>query len=338
MEKIKPATQADVAQVAGVSQTTVSYIVNQKDANIPEETRQRVLDAIKDLGYTPNRAARTLRTSKTHTIACIIPEITNPFFYPVVRGIQDVAEIHEYDLVIYNSDSIQKKEHQLLRSIQKARVDGLIGMFVHITGQDLCPLLAQGIAITKSELGPVDYGDMPIDTIFVDNIAASAAAVSHLIEGGHRRIGMLGGASATPRDYRIRGYSQGLAQHGIAYDDTLVVGGDFTLESGYEKMQRLLELEVRPTAVFASNDLMAIGAMQAIMDAGLSIPQDVAVMGFDNIPSAQLITPRLSTVEHFPQPLGERAAAMLFERMSGQAPKHGRSTELPFELVLRETT
>lgn len=338
MEKYKPATQADVARLAGVSQTTVSYILNRKDSNIPEETRQRVLAAIQELGYTPNRAARTLRTSKTHTIACIIPEITNPFFYPVVRGIQDVAEIHEYDLMIYNSDSIEKKERQLVRSVQKARADGLIGMFVHLTAEDLRPLLAQGVVVTKSELGPVAYGDLPIDTIYVDNIAASSAAVGHLIERGHRRIGMLGGASATPRDFRIRGYRQALAERDIAYDETLVVGGDFTLESGYEKMGELLALKDRPTAVFAANDLMAIGAMQAIMDAGLSIPRDIAVMGFDNIPSAQLITPRLSTVEHFPQLLGERAATLLFERLEGDAPQHGRSAELPFELVLRETT
>lgn len=337
MNKFKPATQFDVARLAGVSQTTVSYVLNNKDANIPEETRQRVQAAIKQLGYTPNRAARTLRTSKTNTIACIIPEITNPFFYPVVRGVQDVAEIHDYDLVIYNSDSIAKKEHQLLRSVQKARVDGMIGIFVHLTAEDFRPLLAQGIAITKSELGRVDYHDLPIDTVYVDNIAASSTAVTYLIEQGHRRIGMLGGTSAAPRDFRIRGYRQALEQHGIAYDEALVVGGAFTPESGYEKMQALLALDSRPTAVFAANDLLAIGAIQAIRDAGLSVPQDIAVMGFDNIPSAQLITPRLSTVEHFPQLLGERAATLLFDRLSGNAPKHGRSVELPFELVLRET-
>jgi len=337
MEKRKPATQADVAHLAGVSQTTVSYILNNKDANISDETRLRVMGAIEELGYIPNRAARTLRTSKTHTIACIIPEITNPFFYPVVRGIQDVAEAHNYDLVVYNSDLASNKEHKLLRSVQYSHIDGLIGFFIHLEPDDFRPLLYQGAAIVKSELGKVEYGDLPIDIVYVDNIKASATAVSYLIERGHRRIGLLGGASATPRDFRIRGYRLALAEHDIPFDEALAVGGDFTLESGFEKMQRLLALEVRPTAVFAANDLMAIGAMQAIMDAELSVPEDIAVMGFDNIPSAKLVTPKLSTVEHFPQLLGKRAATLLFERLSGKAPKHGRSAELPFELVLRET-
>lgn len=337
MRKRKP-TQADVARLAGVSQTTVSYILNNRPVNIPEETRQRVVAAMDSLGYIPNRAARTLRTNETHTIACIIPEITNPFFYPAVRGIQDIAEAHDYDLVVYNSDLSAAKEHKLIRSVQYSHVDGLIGFFVHLTAADFQPLLNQGIAVVKSELGYVDYRDLPLDTIYVDNIRAASAVVTYLIEQGHRRIAMLGGSAATPRDFRIRGYRQALMENDIPLDEALIVGGEFTVEDGYTRMKGLLELDNRPTAVFGANDLLAIGALRAIKDAGLRVPVDVAVMGFDNILAAQLISPQLSTVEHFPQLLGERAATMLFERLDGTAPKHGRNLELPFEMVFRETT
>lgn len=337
MTESKQATQADVARLAGVSQATVSVILNGKDASIPDETRQRVQDAIEALNYIPNRAARTLRTSKTNTIACIIPEITNPFYYPAVRGIQDVAETYQYDVMFYNSDLDVKKERKLLRSMQYSNVDGLVGFIGHLSRDDFRPLLDQGIAIVKSELEHVDYGDLPIDTVYVDNMKASLEAVNYLIKQGHQRIGLLDSGVSTPRDFRIRGYRAALIQHGIPFDEALVVGGNFTYESGYEKTQELLALDTRPEAIFAANDLLAIGAIKAIQDAGLDVPQDIAVMGFDNIPSSRFITPALSTVEHFPQLFGERAAKLLFERLSGNAPQHGRHIELPFELVLRQT-
>jgi len=338
MSSKKRPTQADVARLAGVSQTTVSHIINDNQAiTVSAETRKRVWDVVEELGYVPDRTARSLRTSKTLTVASIIPDITNPFYPAFERGIQDVLEEHGYDLIIYNTDGNKERERKCLRSAQQNRVDGIIGIFSYLAIDDLRSLLDQNIAIVKSEVEYTDIGELPLDSFYVDNRAAAYTAVAHLIEHGHTRIAMIGGQAAPPRDTRILGYRQALSQHNIPIDETLILNGDFTEKSGYEKMQDLLNLPHHPSAVFAANDLMAIGALIAIREAGFMVPDDIAIMGFDDIPAARLITPPLTTIAHFPEELGRRAADLLMERLNGAAPKEGRSVEMPYELIVRES-
>ena len=338
MSSKKRPTQADVARLAGVSQTTVSHIINDNQTIIVSaETRKRAWEAIEELGYVPDRTARSLRMNKTFSIATIIPDITNPFYPAFVRGIQDVLESLGYDLIIYNTDGKEERERKCVRSAQQNRVDGLIGVFSHLSIDDLRPLLDQNIAIVKSEVEYTDIGELPLDSFYVDNLAAAHRAVGHLIECGHTRIAMIGGQAAPPRDTRILGYRQALSQHDIAIDESLIQNGNFTEKSGYEKMQNLLQMAHRPSAIFAANDLMAIGALIAIKEAGLVVPNDIAVMGFDDIPAARLITPMLTTIAHFPEELGRRAADLLMERLNGTAPKEGCSVEMPFELIVRES-
>jgi LacI family transcriptional regulator len=329
-------TQADVAQLAGVSQTAVSLILNKADPTIPDETRQRVLAAAQTLGYVPDRAARGLRTNKSYTIASIIPSITNPFYPAFERGIQDVAEEHEYNLVIYNSDGIAEKERRALLSAQQSRVEGLIVVLFQLGARSLLPLLDQNIAVVRLESHYKEPGEAPLDNLYIDNIAAARAAVTHLIQRGHRRIGVLA-RNEGPGKVRVLGYHQALAAHCLAPDDTLMQQGEFTEEGGYEAMQRLLDLSERPTAVFAANDMMALGAMLAIQEAGLKVPHDIAVVGFDDIPTARLVNPPLTTVTHFQVDLGRRAAELLFERLTGAAPPHGRTVEMPYQLVVRKS-
>ena len=338
MSNHKRPTQTDVARLAEVSQTTVSYVLNNSEAvSVSPATRQRIWDAIDELGYVPNQAARSLRTNRTFSIASIIEDITNPFYPAFERGIQDVAEQNGYDLIIYSTRGIVEKERKSLRSVQHNRVEGLIGIFSHLTIDDLRPLIQQNIAVVKAEAQHTDVGELALDTFFVDNVVAARTAVNHLIQRGHTRIGMIGGPSAAPRDTRIVGYRQALVQHHIPLEPSLFCDGDFSESSGYKGMQRLLLLEPRPTAVFAANDLMAIGALIAIKEAGLKIPEDVAVMGFDDIPTARLVSPPLTTIAHFPENLGRRAAELLFERLNGTAPPHGRCVEMPYELIVRES-
>jgi LacI family transcriptional regulator len=325
-------TQDDVARLAGVSQTAVSLILNKADPTIPEDTRQRVVAAAQTLGYVPDRAARGLRTNKSYTIASIIPTITNPFYPAFERGIQDVAEEHEYNLVIYNSDGIAEKERRALLSAQQSRVDGLIVVLFQVGAKTLLPLLEQNIAVVRLESRYKEPGEAPLDNLYIDNVAAAQEAVTHLIGRGHRRIGVLA-RNEGPGDMRVFGYRKALAAHGLARDETLVQQGDFTEEGGYEAMQRLLTLSERPTA----NDMMALGAMLAIQEAGLKVPQDIAVVGFDDIPTARLVHPPLTTVTHFQVDLGRRAAELLFERLSGKAPPHGRTVEMPYQLVIRKS-
>jgi LacI family transcriptional regulator len=333
----KQPTQADVARRAGVSQATVSYVLNNNTViAVPDETRRRIQDAIRDLGYIPDRAARSLRTRKTYTLAGVIPDITNPFYPAFERGIQDLADQHGYDLIMYNTDGSAEKELKSLRSVQQGRVDGLIAVLFHLNARDLMPLLDMNIAVVRLEATFKPAGPAPIDNLCVDNIAAARRAVEYLIDKGHQRIGMLTGERG-PGANRLLGYQQALAARRIPLEDELIRSSDFNVAGGYVGMRELLGLAQRPAAVFAANDLMAMGAMQAIRAAGLRIPQDVAVVGFDNIPAAELVTPALTTVNQFQEQLGRRAAQLLLERFDGLGPEGGRSEELPAELVVRES-
>lgn len=330
-------TQHDVARLAGVSRAAVSHVLNNNTAiAIPLETRQRIFQAMETLGYVPDRSAQSLRTRKTYTIASVIPDITNPFYPAFQRGIQDVTRRHGYDLIMYNTDGDPEQERKVLRSVQQGRVDGVIVVLFRSQAEDLRQLVESGTSVV-SLAGP-EATDLPIDSVYVDNIAAVRAAVNYLLDKGHKRIGMISGAEATPPQLRrIEGYREALLSHGITPDDHLILNGDFTDSGGYLGMQALLKFDPRPTAVFAANDLMAIGALRAMRDQGLRVPEDVAIVGFDNIPVADLVIPRLTTIAQFQERMGQRAAELLFERIAGTAPPVARYEELPFELIVRES-
>ena len=328
-----------MARLASVSQATVSYVLNGKAAiSVLEATRRRILGAADELGYVPNGAARSLRTQRTSTIAAVIPDITNPFYPAFERGVQEMAEAGGYDLVVYNTGGVAEKERRCVRSLQQGRVDGVVAVFFHLKAEDLRPLLERNVALVRLEAVKRGAGglDLPFDNLYVDNVAASRAAVEHLIRRGHKRIGMICGGSG-PGQARAAGYRAVLAAQGLPVDEALVRGGDFTADGGHEAMQGFLEGPYPPTAVFAANDVMAMGALVAMREAGLGVPGDVAVVGFDDIPVARLITPRLTTVAQFQENLGVRAAEMLLERLDGTAPEHGRSEEMPYELIVRES-
>jgi len=327
-------TQQDVARLAGVSQTTVSLVLSGPGASlVPEETRRRVLEAAERLGYVPDSNARGLRMRKTFTIASIIPDITNPFYPEVERGIQDVADQQGYDLIVYNTDGLEEKERKCLRSVLQRRVDGVVGVFFHLGANDLRPLLERGVHVVRLEPRAQETGPWPLDNLYVDSVAAARAATEYLLARGYWPIAMLS-ADTGPGPLRLRGYLEALSAHGLGVEADLLERSDFTERGGYEATRRLLGRR-RPRAIFAANDLMAMGALLALREAGLQVPDEVAVMGFDDIPTAKMVNPPLTTVKLFQEQLGRRAAAMLFERMRGEGPAMGRSEEMPFELVVR---
>lgn len=329
-----------MARLANVSQALVSYVLNDSPTiSVPEGTRRRILDAIEELGYVPNGMARGLRTQKTRAIAGVIPDITNPFYPAFEKGVQDVAESNGYDLLVYNTGGVAERERRCLRSLQQGRVDGVVAVFFHTRAGDLASLLERGVSIVRLEAtGDGAKGrDLPLDSLYVDNVAAARAAVDHLIGRGHEKIGLLSGEPG-PGQPRTLGYLRALEESGVSPGEGLIQTDDFSQDGGYRAMRRLLETSPRPTAVFATNDVMAMGALIAIREAGLRIPGDVALAGFDDTPSTRLVTPPLTTVTQFQENLGRRAAGMLLERLEGKAPDHGRYEEMPHELIVRGST
>lgn len=330
-------TQADVARIAGVSQAMVSYVLNDKVViAVPDETRQRILDAIETLGYVPDRSAQSLRTRKSYTIACVIPDITNPFYPAFERGIQDVAEAHGYDFITYNTDGTAEKELKCLRSLQRGHVDGVIATLFHLKPEQMRPLWERDMAVVRFEPRRPRPTPAPLDFLYLDNHAAARAMVCYLVERGHTRIGMIAGQQG-PRSARVRGYRDALTSEGIPADETLIRNSGFTEQGGYQGMRQLLALIPRPTAVFAANDLIALGALMAAREVGLGVPGDIALAGFDDIPAARLVSPALTTVAQFEQSIGQRAASMVLDRLSGATAGVGRCEEMPYSLVVRES-
>jgi LacI family transcriptional regulator len=333
----KRPTQADVARAAGVSQTVVSLVLNDSAlAAVSEATRERVQAAIVDLGYVADGAARSLRTGKSLLVASLIPDITNPFYPAFERGIQDVADARGYDLVAYNTDGLRPKELRALRAVQRARVDGIIATPFQLAAADFSPLLDGSVPVVV--FGELADAPEParFDSIYIDDDRAAGELVDYLIGRGYRPIGMIAGSGdVLRREGRVRAYRRLLAERALPQEEMLARGGDPTEAGGYAAMRELLAGTPLPRAVFAANDMMALGALVAIREAGLRVPDDIAVAGFDDITVARLASPPLTTVAQFPERLGRCAAEMLFERLGGTASGEGRRVEMSYELIVR---
>ncbi len=326
-------TQKDVAEKAGVSQATVSMVLNGKTLqSIPVDTVERVRAVAMELGYAPNRFAQALKTRKTMMIACIVPDITNPFYPLLVRGVQSVAQRHNYDVITLNTDGAEQHERHYLRWALEGRVDGVTGVFFKMRVPDFAEAIEAGLPVVRIESARKTGGGIAIDDIFIDSKAASISVVDYLIEAGHKRIAMIAGTGG-PQPVRVDGYQERLAEAGL--EPLVVIDTDFSEVGGIRATERILATDFKPTAIFAANDLMAIGAMQALRDRGITIPNDIAVIGFDDISAAKLVSPPLSTVSQFQNKLGEKAAECLLERLNGSRNGAGQAYEMPYQLIKR---
>jgi LacI family transcriptional regulator len=333
--KAKRATQKDVAQLAGVSQATVSMALSGSHAEIPTNTFERISAAAKQLGYVPNRFAQALKTNRTMTIACIVPDITNPFYPALMRGIQLVSEAQGYDVIAVNTDGLADRERHFLNWSMQGRVDGVIGVFWTLRAEDFRPVVDGGVPVVRIESGRKGVGDIPLDNIYVDSRAGSLAMVRALVAKGHQRIAMIAGRGG-PQDVRVDGYSAAMTEAGGSPD--VVLDDAFNEEGGFRAAQIILSRKVRPTAIFAANDLMAIGVIQALRMGGVGIPGDIAVAGFDNISAALLVSPSLTTVAQHQHEVGIRAAEILMDRIKGRVTGMGTAVEMPFTVIEREST
>lgn len=335
----KRTTMRDVARRAKVSQSTVSRVLSPTPQAIPigEETRQRVLNAVEELGYYPNLHAGSLRGQKTHLIAMMIADIANPFYHPMVRAVQDVAHLHRYDVLVANSDHLRENELLFCESIIRRPVDGIIMVPYHLTYADLEQLWAQtgaAIAVLGSHIT-----HPAVDVVGVDDGKATYALASWLInERGHRQIGYIGVTNHFAVGVRRHAaYVRSLIDAGLAVNPDYFQEGDWSVESGQQAMTRLLQLSQPPTAVMACNDQMAIGAMLAAEALQIRVPEDVAVAGFDDIPAASWVRPRLTTMAQPAAEIGRRLAEAVFARIEGVVLEQRQVYEIPCTWVVRES-
>ena len=328
-------TQRDIALATGMSQTAVSLVLNHVEpSTVSGEARERILRTAERLGYVPNRMARNLRSARTHALACIVPDLTNPTYPSLVRGFQSAADAAGYDTMIFDTDGTLERERRALRWLSQGHVDGVLALFFRIDEAELVKAVHGRVAVVQveSQARPA-RGD--IDKVYVDNAAAARAMTQVLIDKGRRRIAMLS-CPMGPGAERQRGFRAAMQQAGLA--GRTIVADDFTQAAGARAMAAELAGDFPCDAVFAANDLLAIGAMTALRAAGRRIPDDVAVAGFDDIPTARLLHPALTTVGRSEQAIGRFAAELLIARLDGpDAGRPGRAYELPFQLVLRDS-
>ena len=331
----------DVARAAGVSQSTVSRILNPSPStsNIPisDKTKERVLAIVEELGYRPNQYARSLKGMKTLMIGMLIADISNPFYHPMVRAVQDVAFQHHYSVMIANSDHNREKELLFCEAVQRRPVDGAVIIPYHLSDDELHDLKVRtGMAI--SAIG--NHIHHPeIDVSFADDAKASYDAVRWLIEArGHRRIAMICANHQFPVIKRRHGaYCQAMEDAGLPVPDEYIIEGDWSVESGSWAIKTLMSLPEPPTAVFAAADTIAIGALEAAEEMNYRIPDDIAIIGFDDIPAASWVRPRLTTVAQNPAKMGSLLAKALFERIHGEYDGPARRYEIPLRFIERES-
>ena len=329
-------TQADVARRAGVSQALVSYVLNGSPVTLPDTTRRRVLDAMDELGYVPHGGARALRLDRTMALALVIPDVTNPFYPAVERGLQDSAEAAGYQLVTYNTDGVAEKERKALRSIRETRADGAVIYDFHLGPDDYRSLLDAGTRLAMVVSTPGKVGDLPIDHLTVGVTQGVELITRYLVDRGYTPLGTIAGSldSAVGRN-RFEAFTAACAASGLEVSPDHVVEADFTYLGGRDAMAKMIQSGQVPRAIFAANDLMALGALEACHAAGLRVPGDVAIAGFDDIEASRMVTPALTTVIQPGRWMGQEVGRLLLDRLSGDLDAAVRDIPVTLELAVR---
>jgi LacI family transcriptional regulator len=323
-------TIKDVARLAGVSVATVSRVYNDSHL-VRGETRDRVRQIAEQLGYSPHGAARSLITSRTHTLGVLLPDLYGEFFSEVIRGIDQAAQTEGYHLLV---SSARDDLEAALRSM-RGRVDGLIVMSPDLDAGASRRSLPERFPVVLLNCPP---SDAAYDSIGIANFEGAHAMVHHLAALGHRRIAVIRGAEQNfDAAERLRGYRAALKELGLEQGPALELPGDFSEAAGYAAAQQMLGNGRRPAAAFAANDCMAIGALSAFRDAGLRIPEEIAIAGFDDIPMARYVDPALTSVHVDISTLGERATARLFGALREPSTRDLRRETLPTTLVVRRS-
>lgn len=324
----------DVAKEAGVSIATVSRVLNDIDV-VNEDTKQKVKDAIKKLAYRPNIVARSLKTQKSSTIGIIIPDISNQFYPEIVRGCEDVANIYNYNIMLCNADLDVEKEMEALRILKEKMIDGVIYMSNSI-GQNIVDLIHELEMPTVLVETTDDEGIFP--SVTIDNVMAAADAVKYLINNENKRIAYVGTSieKSNALSKRYEGYKKGLEEMGIKLDKELIYFGGVKARDGYEGINTILDKGTEVNAVFCASDEIAMGVINALRDKAIKVPEDIDVMGFDDIYSASIFYPKLTTVAQPMYDMGSVSMRMLIKSINN-LPVEEKHFVLPYRIVERDS-
>ena len=323
-------TIIDVAKLAGLSKTTVSRVINGDTSKVSDAAIERVEQAIKTLGYEYNLIASSLRTARSNVVMLMIPDITNPFWPEVARGIQDAMELADYSVIFANIDWNPAREKEFLKIAMRTRVDGIL----------INPIQASEEEILATRIPSVILGIRPgyknIDMVGSDSFNATYQALDYLYQLGHRRIGFLMGRSEiSSSSSRLNAFHSFFQEHTPAPPAELIVEVTFDNYGGIQGMAKLLELQEPPTAVIANNDLIALGALQVASEKGYKVPDDLSIMGIDDVYAASLAVPPLSTMRKQKYEIGKKAAEILHSRLSGENNDPPCAIKFPCQLVVR---
>lgn len=325
-----------VAKLAGVSTATVSRALQHPDV-VAASTRERVLSAVAKAGYTPNILAANLRKLRSHAVLALVPDIGNSFFSEIIKGMEQVATERGYSVLLGNTHNDAAREIELASRVTARQADGLVTLSARIPFQNYRKRLRDGtLPPMVNACECVSAVDVP--TVQIDNRAAAAKATGYLIDLGHRRIAFVKGPNDSPLTIaRLYGHQRALRAAGISLRKSYVIDGDFSAESGLAAAEGLLALAQPPTAIFCSNDEMAIGAIRMLHSRGVSVPGQISVMGFDDIPLARYMQPPLSTILQPKLEMGREAMKILCDLLEGRAPVKLAHT-MPFHLIVRDST
>jgi len=330
-------TMEDIAKICGVSKATVSRVLNDKPDGVGAETRERIKKVIKEMEYRPNNLAQSIVNRRTKTIGLILPNIDNPFFPMIVHGVENYTSKKDYTVILGITDDNAEKEYKYMSTFISKRIDGVLLASVTSGGNESiqmldrynvpCVLLDRDLESTEN-----------IPGVFVDNQYATGIACEMLIKSGNRNIAFVSGpAHLKTSKERLEGFKLKLEEYGIPFCSDLLCYGDFSFESGYQAVCQLMDKECRFTAMLASNDAMAIGAMKALKEKGIKIPDELEIIGFDNIYMSGICEPALTTVNQPTYEMGKTAAEMLLKLIEGDklAKKIHR---IKTEMVIRDST
>jgi LacI family transcriptional regulator len=329
------ATIRDVAERAGVAPITVSRVIN-NSGYVSESTRARVEAAVADLGYVPNVLARSLRSRRTNTLALILTDISNPFWTTVARGVEDAASSADFNVILCNTDESEVEQDKYLRVLLQKQVDGVLLVPASCAVEPIQFVQSQNTPIVVLDRR---VPDAQVDVVRGDSEGGAYQLTRLLLSLGHRQIAVLSGpGGVSTAEERVAGYRRALTGAGLDVDAALVYYGKYSAESGYEMAQQMLASTPRPSALFAGNNFIAIGILRALRDAGLRVPEDFALVSFDDLPANVVIDPFFTVAAQPAYEMGRQATELLLARLSEEPPTAYQEIVLSTEIIVRESS